>query len=80
MILSYTIAATICMSVWLLLQNGRRRVCGAALGLFNALLWIFASEGAGAHGVTVVAAMCALQFACFLLAVASVAVRRAHAH
>jgi len=79
MILSYTIAATICMSVWLL-QNGRRRVCGAALGLFNALLWIFASESAGAHGVTVVAAMCALQFACFLLAVASVAVRRAHAH
>lgn len=80
MIVSYMIAATLCTSVWLLLQNGRRRVCGAALGLLNALLWIFASESAGAHGVTVVAALCGLQFACFLLAVASVAVRRTHAH
>ena len=80
MILSYTIAATLCLSVWLLLQKGRRRVCGAALGLLNALLWIFASENAGAHGITVVAALCGLQFARFLLAVASVAVRRTHAH
>jgi len=72
--LSFVIAATL----WLLLQNGRRRICGAALGLFNALLWIVASAPVGAYGVTVVAALCALQFACFLQAVVGATVGRSH--
>jgi len=76
--LSFVIAATLCVAIWLLLQNGRRRICGAALGLFNALLWIVASAPVGAYGVTVVAALCALQFACFLQAVVGATVGRSH--
>ena len=80
MMLSSLIAITLCVAVWLLLQNGRRRVYGAVLGLANTLLWVLAALSAGTNMVALIAGVCALQFACFLLAVASVSLRRSHAH
>jgi hypothetical protein len=77
--LSYLIAITLCAAVGLLLQSGRRRTLGAALGLVNAILWMVASHSAGAYPVTLVAGICALQFACFLLSLSAVALRRSDA-
>jgi hypothetical protein len=77
--LSTLIAVSLCAAVWLLLQSGRRRTLGAALGLVNAILWMLASQAAGAYPVTLVAGICALQFACFLLSLSAVALRRSDA-
>jgi hypothetical protein len=78
--LSFIIAVTLCVTVWLLLQSGIRRTIGAVLGLVNASLWMLASYSAGAYPVTLVAGICALQFACFLLSLSTVAFRRSHAN
>ncbi len=79
MILSYIIAITLCIAVWLLLQSGRRRTLGAVFGLVNSFFWMLASYPASAYPVTIVSGICALQFACFLLSLSTVALRRSHA-
>ena len=62
------ISITICVAVCLLLQEGRRRLLGMAFGLFNSLLWAFAGITSGTYLVTLVAAVCAIQFVYFMCA------------
>lgn len=60
------ISITTCVAVCLLLQEGNRRLLGMACGLFNSMLWAFAGITSGAYLVTLVAAICAIQFAYFM--------------